>query len=351
MPSPTSEASAAAVDISKMTKVQKLAALLVILGPESAAQVLKNLDEHELETVSSEMTKLSLISQELQKEILKEFTEVAVQASTSILGGLDYTQNVLERSVGLFKTSDIVSRIAPTRTPVAAMQQIADMEARQIFNLLKLEQPQTIALVCSYLAPEKVAQILFMLRAEIREQVVERLATLAPTPIEVVEKVVEVLSQKSGTKHTRALNQTGGVKCAAGVLNALDKNVSKTLLISLEEHNPELGQAIRQKMFTFEDLTGLDTQALQKILREVDMRDLAVALKTASDKLKGALLGSISKRAAETVSEEMSFMGPLKLRDIEAAQMRIIEVVRRLESEGELDLGGAKADAREEVMA
>ncbi len=349
MPAP--EVSAAATDISKMTKIQKLAALLVILGPESAAQILKNLDEHELEAVSSEMSKLTLISQELQQEILKEFSEVAVQASTAILGGLEYTQTVLEKSVGLFKTTDIISRVAPTRTPVAAMQQIADLEARQLCNLIKLEQPQTIALVCSYLSPEKCAQVLFMLRPEVREQVIERLATLAPTPIEVVEKVVEVLGQKSGTKHTRALNQTGGVKCAANALNAMDKNLSKTLLVALEERNPELGQAIRQKMFTFEDLTALDTHSLQKILREVDMRDLAVALKTASDKLKSALLGSISKRAADTVNEEMSYMGPLKLRDIEAAQMRIIEVVRRLESEGELELGGSKVDAREEVLA
>lgn len=347
----TAETSAAAIDISKMTKIQKLAALLVILGPESAAQVLRNLDEHELEAVSAEMSKLTLISLDLQQEILREFSEVAVEASTCILGGLEYTQAVLEKSVGLFKSSDIVSRVAPTRTPIAAMQQIADMEARQIFNLVKLEQPQTIALVCSYLTPEKCAQVLFLLRAEAREHVVERLATLAPTPIEVVEKVVEVLTLKSGTKHTRALNQTGGIKCAANTLNALDKNLSKTILIALEERNPELGQAIRQKMFTFEDLAKLDTHSLQKILREVDMRDLAVALKTASDKLKAALLGSISKRAAETVNEEMSFMGPLKLRDIEAAQMRIIEVVRRLETEGELDLGGAKVDAREEVLA
>jgi flagellar motor switch protein FliG len=334
-----------------MTKLQKLAGLLVIVGPESAAQVLKHLDEHELEAVSAEMSKMTLISQELQREILREFSEVAVQASASVRGGLDYTQQVLEKSVGSFKTSDIISRVAPTRPPVAATQQIADLEARQIVNLIKAEQPQTIALICSYLSPEKCGQVLLLLKPDAREAVVERLATLAPTPIEVIEKVLEVLTQKSGAKHTRALNQTGGVRCAAHVLNAMDKNLSKQLLGALEERNPELGQAIRQKMFTFEDLVMLDTPSLQKILREVDMRDLAVALKTASDKLKAALLGSISRRAAEAVNEEMSFMGPLKLRDIEAAQLRVIEVVRRLESDGELDLGASKADTRDEVLA
>lgn len=337
-------------ETAKFTKIQKLAALLIMLGPDSAAAVMRNLDEHELEAVCSEMAKMSLLSHEVQAEILQEFTEVALSASTSLRGGVDYTQNALEKALGLFKASNVIARVAPTRAPVAAMQQIVDLEPRQIFNLIKQEQPQTIALIISYLTTEKAGQLLSMLRSELREQVIERLATLAPTPIEVVEKVVEVINQKLGSKHTRAFNQTGGVKSAAGLLNSMDKNVSKTLLMSIEERNPELGQAIRQKMFTFEDIAVLDPASLQKILREVDMRDLAVALKTASEKLKTALLGCISKRAAETVAEEMSFMGPLKLKDIEAAQLRIIDVVRRLETEGEIDLGGAGENKQDEVM-
>jgi flagellar motor switch protein FliG len=332
-------------DVTKMTKVQKLAGLLIIIGPEAAAQVMKNLEEHELEGVASEMAKYTMITQEMQQALLKEFTDVAVEASASILGGVSYTQSALEKSIGLFRATNIIGRVSPTRTPVAAMQQIVDMEPRQIYNLLKHEQPQTVALVMSYLGPEKSAQLLVLLRPEMREQVVERLATIAATPIEVVEKVVDVLNARVGTKRTRALNQTGGLKMAAALLNSLDKNISKTLLIALEERNAELGAGIRQKMFTFEDLTLLDPPSLQKILREIDMRDLAVSLKSASDKLKTTLLACISKRAAETVNEEMSFMGPLKLKDIEGAQQRIIEVVRRLESEGEIELdGGAKGN-------
>ena len=336
--------SAAPLDVTKMTKVQKLAALMVIIGPEAAAQVMKNLDDHELDAVSGEMAKMSIISQDLQREILKEFTGVAVEASTGILGGVPYTQSALEKSVGLFRATNIIGRVAPSRTPVAAMQQIVDMEPRQIYNLIKLEQPQTIALIMSYIGPEKSAQLLVLLRPEMREQVIERLATLAATPIEVVEKIVDVINHRAGTKHTRALNQTGGMKMAADLLNSLDKNVSKTLLIALEERNADLGVGIRQKMFTFEDLTLLDPPSLQKILREIDMRDLAVSLKSASEKLKTALLSCISKRAAETVNEEMGFMGPLKLKDIEAAQQRIIEVVRRLEGEGEIELDSGKGN-------
>jgi flagellar motor switch protein FliG len=330
-------------DVSKMSKMQKLAGLLVLIGPEAAAHVLKNMDEHELEAISAEMAKFTMITRETQEALLKEFTDVAVQASTSILGGVSYTQDTLEKSVGLFRATNIIGRVSPTRTPVAAMQQIIDMEPRQVYNLLKHEQPQTIALVMSYLGPEKSASLLVLLRPEIHEQVVERLATIAATPIEVVEKVVDVLNTRVGTKRTRALNQTGGMKMAAALLNALDKSISKTLLIALEERNADLGAGIRQKMFTFEDLTPLDPASLQKILREIDMRDLAISLKSASEKLKTTLLSCISKRAAETVNEEMSFMGALKLKDIEAAQQRIIEVVRRLESEGEIELdGGSK---------
>jgi flagellar motor switch protein FliG len=328
------------LNLEKMTKQQKLAALLVMMGSQPAGELLKLMEPAEVEAVSAEMTKLGLISHEVQQGILREFSEVAVQAGTALRGDVEYTRQTLEQSLGLFKASDIVGRVSPVRAPVAAMQQVIDMDPRNIVNLVKSEQPQTIALILSYLPPDKASQVLALLRPEIRETVVERLAAMAPIPVEVVEKVVEVLNLKLGGKQPRALNQTGGIKSAADVLNSLDKNLSKTMLIAIEERNPELGQAIRQKMFTFEDLAGLDSASLQKVLREVDMRDLAVSLKTANEIVKTALLSSISKRAAETVKEEIAFMGPLKLKDIEGAQQRIIEVVRRLEGEGEIEMGG-----------
>lgn len=328
--------------IAKLTKVQKLAGLLVMLGPEGASRILKNLDPSEVEAISAEITNISLLDQDLQRDLLEEFSELAVQAGTALTGGLDFTRTALEKAVGLFKASEIIGRVSPTRTPVAAMQSVSDMESRQIFNLIRHEQPQTIALVLSYLPPDKAAETMSFFHVDTRDRIIERIATLAPTPIEVVEKVVEILVSKRGVSQTRALNQTGGLKTAADLLNAMDKNIGKSLLTAIEERNAELGLAIRQKMFTFEDLVRLDTTVLQRILREVDLRDLSIALKTSSDKLKTALLGCISKRAAETVSEEMSFMGPVKLRDVESAQMRIIEIVRKLEAEGEIDLGEAR---------
>ena len=351
MSAETDVVAAGGTGVAKMTKIQKLATLLVILGPDSAAQLMKNMGEREVELVATEMAKLPLISQELQGDILTEFSEVAVQASTAVRGGVEYTRGVLEKALGQFKASDLIGRVLPSSGSVSSMQQVMEMDARQIFNLVKHEQAQTIALVVSYLSPDKASQVLSFLGAEVRGQVIERVATLAPTPIEVVEKVVEVLTLKVGTKQPSALNQTGGVKTAADLLNALDKNLSKSILVGLEERNPELGQAIRQKMFTFSDLIALDATSLQKVLREVDMRDLAVSLKGASETLRTKLLSCISKRAAETVNEEISFMGPTKLKEIEAAQARIIEAVRNLESEGEIDLADARENMRYEAMA
>jgi flagellar motor switch protein FliG len=338
-------------ETAKLTKVQKLAILLIVLGPDTAAQIMRHLDEHELEAVSAEMSKQTLIGHELQAAILREFGEVAVQASTSVRGGAEYAQSTLEKAVGSFKASHLMSRVQPSRAPVGPMQKLMDLETRQIFNLIKAELPQTVALIASYLPAEKVSQLLSMMKPEQRDQVVERLATLSPTPIEVVERVMEVLVSKLSAKPTRALNQTGGIKSAAEVLNALDKNLSKSILSTIEERNPELGASIRKKMFTFEDLLQIDIAGLQKIMREVDIRDLAVSLKTASEQLKAKLLGAISKRAAETVAEEMSFLGTIKLKEIEAAQLRIIDAVRRLETEGELEIDAQKESSDSVVFA
>jgi flagellar motor switch protein FliG len=218
------------------------------------------------------------------------------------------------------------------------MQQIVEMDTRQVFNVLRHEQLQTVALVVSYLPPDKASQMLSLVRPDLRGKVIERLATLAPTSIEVVESVAEELHRKLAGNRVQALNHTGGVKAAAQVLNALPKAVADSILDALKERNSELGEEVLKKMLTFEELQGLNSKTLQKIMQEVDMRTLAVALKSAGDGLKTALLSCISKRAAENVREEISFLGALKAKEIEDAQSEIISTVRRLEGDGEIDL-------------
>lgn len=341
---------AAPVEGGAMTKIQKLAALLVMLGSESASQILKQFSPREIEAISREMARFNLITMDQQEEILAEFSDVAIAASTSLSAGVEVTRNTLEKALGTFKASDVMGRVLPSKAPLGAMQTIADMDSRHIFNLIRDEQAQTIAFIMSYLSPEKASQVFALVRPEQRDQIVERLATLAPTPIEVAEKVVDVLNAKLGTKQTRAFSQTGGVTSAADLLNAMDKTVSRSLLTSIEERNPDLCQAIRKKMFTFEDLLLLNAQSIQRIMREIDMRDLSLALKKATEPLKKLLLANISRRAAEAVQDEIAMLGHVKLRDVEAAQFRIIDAVRKLEAEGEIDLDESRNSAEYEIV-
>ncbi|HWQ91197.1 MAG TPA: flagellar motor switch protein FliG [Clostridia bacterium] len=332
-----------AAETGAATKMHKLAALLVMLGPESAAAILRHFQPREIEAVSREMVRGTLISRSQQETILRDFAEVALAASTGVSSGIDVARTTLEKALGTFKASDVLGRVAPAKAGNGTMQAIAEMDPRHVFNLIRDEQPQTIAFVISHLAPDKAAQLLSLLPPEQRDAIVERLATLAPTPVEVAERVVEVLHANLGAKQTRALSQTGGVTTAADVLNAVDKNLSRALLGSIEQRNPELSQAIRKKMFTFEDLLLLDPHAVQRIMREIDMRDLTIALKRASEPLRKLLLASLSRRAAEAVQEEMAFLGQVKLREVEAAQFRIIDAVRKLEAEGEIELENAES--------
>ena len=325
----------------ELTRPQKLAVLLCMLGPESAGQILKHFDEREMELVIGEMGKLELISYELQNQVLREFATVAVQASTSVTGGAEIVRLTLEKAVGQSRAASIVGRAGNGGAqPVSLelLRPIIEADSRELFNAVKLEHPQTIALLTSYLPPEKASSFLSQCPMELRDKIVERLALLQPTPIEVIEKIVTILARKLGVKPSRAISETGGVKSAASLLNTLDRTMSKIVLTSIEERNPDLSKSIRQKMFTFDDMVRLDSAALQKVMREVDTRDLAVSLKKASFQVKAALLGAISKRAAETVKEEIGFLGNIKQKEIEASQTRIVDIVRRLEGEGEIDL-------------
>ncbi|MSR42749.1 MAG: flagellar motor switch protein FliG [Pedosphaera sp.] len=321
-----------------LTATQKLAALMILLGEDTASILLKAFDDNERELVSAEMSNLPMLNLEQQTTVLQEFTEMALQANSALVGSVDYTRNVLEKSVGLFKAAEIIGRVGTKRTSVAAMQPLIDLDANGICNLLKEEQPQTIALVVSYLSAQKGSEVLMLLPEAVREQVIERLATLSSTPIEVVETVGEVLSKKIGQKLTRALNQTGGVKSAAAVLNAMDKTQRQNIINKMDERTPDLVRAIRMKMFTFDDLQTLEVKALQKVMREVDASKLAVALSAATESLRKVMLGSLSKRAAETVADEISNLGKTSLREIESCQDSIIDIVRKLEADGEISL-------------
>jgi flagellar motor switch protein FliG len=346
METPTTTAPTASAEFASFTPMQKLAAFLLMLSPENAAHVMKSLEEQDLEEVSLEMVKLGVVSQQVQHEVLREFSEVALEAATSVNGGMARAKDLLEKSVGAFRASDIIGRVSPHREVVGAMQQFSEMDARSIFRMIQREQLQTIVLVTSYLNEEKASEVLHMFRPDLREQIVERLATMGPTSVQAAENVAQALQNKFGNSRSRAFNQTGGVRVAARMLNNLPQDISKSILTALSERNAELSEAIVKKMFTFEELVRLDSRTLQIILQDIDTRMLAVALKTANEALKKNLLACISKRAAENINEEISFMGPLRVSEIDAARSQILDTVRRLEAEGQINLDDMRQKSR-----
>lgn len=345
-PAPASSAAAASqlTGEDRSDKIKKLAAFLIMLGPDLAAEILKQFEDTDIVAISSEMAKIETVDFTTQTQIIEEFARIALDASVAISGGARYTQQVLEKSIGAFRAYELVQRIAPKRQTTANAEMLREFDPQHLFNLLKSENTQTIAFVLSYVDPSKCAETLALFRSDVREEVVERIATMEPTSLDVVGEVLETLKHQSGSTRTRS-TLSGGLQSIADVINKMDTTLSKSLLGALDERNPELSKSIKKILFVFEDLKRLDALSLQKVLREVESKDLAIALKTASEGLQQAIYSALPKRAADNIKEEIKFMGPVRLREIEAAQDQIIEAMRKLEGQGEIVISGSgKAD-------
>jgi flagellar motor switch protein FliG len=329
------------MDYAKLTKSQKIAAFLIVIGPEAAAEVMRHFDNAQLELICREMAELPVIESGIRQSVLEEFSAVVSTGLTAVLGGAEYAQVALEKAKGDYTASMILNRVAPASRTVEGGEDIRQMDARQILNLVKSEQPQTVAFILSYLDIPKAAQIIVLLAPEMREEVMERLGAMEETSRDIVNKIAKNLSRHMDKKSPQqGLHRSGGIKSAADVLNSLDKDTRNTILSRIEERNPPLGAAIRKKVFSFDDLVRLSAVDLQRVLREVDMADLAIALKNSKENLVNAVIGSISKRAAESLKDDITMLGPLKSKDIEAAQDKIIQVVRKLEEAEEISLDG-----------
>jgi flagellar motor switch protein FliG len=326
------------IDYDKLSRRQKLAILLIVVGAETAAEVLKQFDDHEVESLCREMSEFTMIPDTIQRKVLEEFSGVVAPSVTAICGGLPYAQRTLEIAKGDYKATAIMNHLGPIRSSADVIKDIGDMEGRQIFNLIKGEQPQTVALVLSYLDSAKAAEVFGHFSPETKEEVVERLGTIESTSLELVGKIAQRLGKHFDTKVRPAFHLSGGVRAVAGLLNQLDKETSKTLLTRIQDRNAALGNAVRKKMFSFEDLARLQPSDLQRVMREVDMSGLALAMKSASEGLKVKLFAALSKRAAEGLREEIDLLGAVRLKEVEAAQDLIIQSVRQLEEEGQISL-------------
>jgi len=328
----------AEIDYTKLTRQQKLAVFLICIGSDAAAEVLKHFDDNEVEVICREMSGFPMIGENVMKQAIEEFSGVVATSAGSVLGGLAYAQRTLEIAKGDYKASSIISRVGPVGTSVEVIKDISEMEGRQIFNLIKNEQPQTIAFLLSYLDPAKAGEVFALLSPDLREEVIERLGTIESTSLDLVSKIVRSLGKHFNSKARPSFHHSGGIRAVAGLLNTLEKEMSKTLLTRLEERNSTLGAAIRKKLFSFEDLNRLTAADLQRVLREVDTSNLAISMKSASEPLREKIYAGLSKRAAEGLKEEIDLLGPVRLKDVEAAQDVIIQAVRKLEEEGQISL-------------
>jgi flagellar motor switch protein FliG len=334
------------LDYANLTKPQKTAAFMVLIGAEAAAELLRHFDDIETEIIVREMANLPLVDQEMQQALVAEFIELIGSGVTSALGGMGYAKQTLDLARGPQTAAHILQRAIPPSTSIDAVRELSLMEPRQIFNLIKGEQPQTIAFVLSYLDTVHAAEIVPMLSEEKRDEVVQRLADMEPTSLDLVSKVMNNLNKHvDASQQQAALSRRGGAEAAAQLLNRLESKMGKGILAKIDERNAPLGAAIRKKMFTFEDFVRVSSPDLQRILREVETRDLAISLKSAREPLKKAFFAGMSKRAAEGLKEEMEMLGPVRMKDVEAAQDRLIAAARSLEEKGEVTLVEEEANA------
>lgn len=314
---------------------RKAAILLLTLGPEKAAKVLRNMDESEIEELTLELANVGKISDEERKEVLKEFGDLVKAKDFITEGGVAYAKEILEKALGPDKALEIIDRLT-SNLQVKPFEFIKRADPVQLANMLQNEHPQTIALVVCYLDPKTASAIVRALPENLRPEVIKRIALLDRATPEIVREVERVLERKVAAFATAQFSQVGGLETVVDIMNTIDRTTEREILEKLSEQDPELAEEIRKHLFVFEDLMKLDDRSIQVILREIDTRDLALALKGATDELKEKIFKNMSKRAASLLKDELDYMGPVRVKDVEAAQQKIVEVVRRLEEAGEI---------------
>lgn len=319
----------------QLTGKRKAAILLVILGPEKAASVLRHLDESDVEQLTIEIANLGKISDEEKKQVLTEFQEIAKAREMIAQGGIEYAKEVLQKAFGPEKAMKIIERLV-SNLQVKPFDFLKQADPLQLVNFLQNEHPQTIAVILSYLEPQLAGRILSAFPDELQVEVIKRIALLERTSPDVIRDIEKNLERRLSGFVMQTFSQVGGVDTAAEIMNSIDRSSERKIMEKLSYDSPELAEEIRRRMFVFEDIVKLDDRSVQIVLREIETRDLALALKGASEEVKQKIFKNISKRAAQLLQDELEYMGPVRLKDVEEAQQKIINVIRRLEEAGEI---------------
>lgn len=326
-----------------MTGKQKAALLLISLGPEVAASVYKNLNEEEVERLTLEISSVKKVESSVKEEIIEEFHNIAIAQDYISQGGIGYAKTVLEKALGKNHAQAIINRLTSS-LQVRPFDFARRADPSQLLNFIQNEHPQTIALILSYLEAEQAGVILSSLPQETQADIARRIATMDSTSPEVISEIEAVLERKLSSTVTQDYTEAGGVDAVVEVLNGVDRATEKTILDALEIQDPDLAEEIKKRMFVFEEIVTLDNRSIQRIIRECENEDLILSLKVSSEEVQNVLFSNMSARMAESFKEEIEIMGPVRLRDVEEAQTRIVGIIRRLEDSGEIIIARGGGD-------
>lgn len=336
------------ISVEELTGRQKCAILLISIGTEAASEIFRHINEKDVERLAVEIAQMKDVPSAVMETVIEEFYQMIMAQEYISQGGIEYAKKVLEKALGPRKSHEVVSKVE-SAIHVSGFKLLKEVDPNQLLNFIQHEHPQTISLILANLEPQQTASIMAELPAEIQADVAFRIATMGKISPELLKDIEGVLEDHVETVFGADHLAAGGAQSVAEILNLASRTTERTILTDLELRNPELAADIKNLMFTFDDIVLLDDRAIQRVLREVDTKDLSMSLKVASDELKEALYRNMSERASGLIREEVEFMGPVRLRDVEEAQMRIVEIVRTLEEDGEVIISGRGGE--EEVVA
>ncbi|HPO75833.1 flagellar motor switch protein FliG [Thermoclostridium caenicola] len=329
--------------IRNLTGREKAAMLLITLGPERSAQIFKHLKEEEIEQLTLEIANIRAVSPAEREKVLNEFYQLCLAQQYISEGGIGYAKEILEKALGTEKTMEIINKLTVS-LQVRPFDFVRKADPSQVLNFIQSEHPQTIALILAYMKPQQAAQVLSALPQDKQADVAKRIATMDRTSPEIIKEVERVLEKKLSNLVTEDFTAVGGIQAIVDVLNSVDRGTEKYIMDTLEIEDADLAEDIRKRMFVFEDILQLDNRAIQRFLREVDNSLLALALKGATEEVQNVIYSNMSKRLADMIREDIEYMGPVRLKDVEEAQQKIVNVIRKLEDAGEIIISRGGGD-------
>ena len=325
------------------TGIQKAAILLIALGPERSADIFKHLKEDEIEELTLEIANTRSVSPQVKEDVLNEFYQICLAQQYIAEGGIGYAKELLDKALGEDRAKEVITKLTAS-LQVRPFEFVRKTDPSQLLNFIQDEHPQTIAMILSYLTSAQAALVIGALPPEKQADVAKRIAMMDRTSPDVIKEVERVLEKKLSSLVNQDYTIVGGVDAIVNILNTVDRTTEKHIMEFLEIEEPELADEIRKKMFVFEDILLLDDRAIQRVLRDVDNADLGVALKAANEEVQNVIFKNLSKRLAAMIKEDMEFMGPVRMKDVEEAQQKVVSVIRKLEDSGEIVISRGGGD-------